>query len=366
MLLVGLGCQARPATTANDGSSKTDAPGPPPCTVGGTMAGMSITVACGQKSPAKIVVGGDSVFWTNEIPGVIVSTASRAGGAPRTVVVGNAPAFGIAVDETTVYWTEPTSGKVMKVARSGGQPVTVASGLNNPLHLVTDGTNLYWTAGRRRPNEADGGELDGGETDAGDTDGGGTDGRNADGGRTDAGQSDGGSIGTVSLRPGSKPSTLVSGLSRPNAIAVDDQALYWTDLADGTVSKLPKQPSGSSGAPTPVRLADGSRQPGDLALANGHLYWTDQGGRVWHVGRNGGDAEVLASGQDSPSGVAADEQYVYWTAVAAGTVMRVPVRGGAATVVADGQDEPYFITVDDTSVYWTNRGSGGRVTKAAK
>jgi hypothetical protein len=42
------------------------------------------------------------------------------------------------------------------------------------------------------------------------------------------------------------------------------------------------------------------------------------------------------------------------------------VRGGAATVVADGQDEPYFITVDDTTVYWTNRGSGGRVTKAAK
>jgi hypothetical protein len=54
---------------------------------------------------------------------------------------------GIAVDGTSVYWTNfgiPT-GAVMKVPISGGAPTTLASGQDFPQGIAVDGTSVYWT-----------------------------------------------------------------------------------------------------------------------------------------------------------------------------------------------------------------------------
>ncbi|WP_437330352.1 hypothetical protein [Sorangium sp. So ce381] len=37
----------------------------------------------------------------------------------------------------------------------------------------------------------------------------------------------------------------------------------------------------------------------------------------------GGEAEVLASEQDGPSGIAVDDSYVYWANQGAGTVVKL-------------------------------------------
>lgn len=326
------------------------------------MAGVPIIVGCAQKSPGKIVASDGEVFWTNEIPGAVVSRASSNGGPPVPIAFADASAFGIAVTETTVYWTEPTAGRLMKIARAGGPSSVVASGLEGPLHLCTDGSNLFWTGGRRR-DDGPGGQSDGGQSDGGQADEG-----QADGGQADEADFARGTINTLALRPGSKPAILAVAL-RPYAIAVDETGVYWTDLAEGAVMKLSRAPNGpDGGAAQPVRLAEGSQTPTDLALVGDHLYWPDQAGAIWRAGRNGGAPEMIASGTGVgvPLAVAADEQHVYWTSASDRTVKRAPVSGGAVTIVASDQDEPLFVALDPTTVYWTLRGSGGRVAKAAK
>ena len=53
--------------------------------------------------------------------------------------------LGIAVDATSVYWTNYEGGTVQKVGLGGGTPVTLASGQATPYDIAVDATSVYWT-----------------------------------------------------------------------------------------------------------------------------------------------------------------------------------------------------------------------------
>jgi len=72
-------------------------------------------------------------------------TATLPAGTPTSIVTGRTGPGHIVIDATSVYWTEPSAGNVMKVARGGGTPVTLASGLSNPTGIVVDDTYVWWT-----------------------------------------------------------------------------------------------------------------------------------------------------------------------------------------------------------------------------
>jgi hypothetical protein len=77
------------------------------------------------------------------------SGTCAAGQAAITLASGQADPIGIAIDTTSVYWTNSAgsapNGAVMKVALNGGTPTTLASGQSDPKGITVNATSIYWT-----------------------------------------------------------------------------------------------------------------------------------------------------------------------------------------------------------------------------
>ena len=64
-------------------------------------------------------------------------------------------------------------------------------------------------------------------------------------------------------------------------------------------------------------------------------------------------AEMIATGQDGPAGVAVFGDYVYFTASGASTVNRVRKTGGAVEVIAKNQIGARAVVADESGVYFS-------------
>lgn len=178
-----------------------------------------------QYFPQGIVIDGATAYWT--IGGGLVMRCATAGcgNMPEhfwTASRGTSQAAtnGIAVDGTHVYWTNSQPlmyGQAMQCARSNcaGTVKILASGLSLAYAIAVDGANAYFT-------QVGSTLIDGG----GVYDGPGRVMRCAIGGC------------------GGHPTALADGLSGPLGIALDANAVYWTEEGmadtDGEIVSLPK------------------------------------------------------------------------------------------------------------------------------
>src|SRR5450432_1876266 len=115
---------------------------------------------------------------------------------------------GIALDADYVYWTDPSQGAILRVLKSGGSGELLASGQDTPVQIAVDGDFVYWT------NTSDLG------------------------------------LGSVmrANKSGGSATLLATGLGiasdqhrGPWAIAIDDVAVYWTEIyGRGAVMRVAK------------------------------------------------------------------------------------------------------------------------------
>jgi hypothetical protein len=269
-----------------------------------------------------IAVDATSVYWTEA---GAVKKVAIGGGTVTTVATGLASPQGIAVDATSVYFAENSlSGTLQKVPLAGGAAVTLASGLVQVTAIAVDATSVYWVENQQ--------------------------------------------VGTLKkvLVGGGTVTTLASSLYWPVGVAVDASAVYWTD-SSGSVKK-----TGLNGGIV-TALATGTGV-GLLALDATSVYFPSSYG-IAKVGKSGGIATVFASGQPNMAyGIAVDGSNVYWVEQATmmsiqdGAVKKVPLAGGAVvtvTTLASGLASPKCIAVDGSNVYWTET-AGPSPRKIAK
>jgi hypothetical protein len=174
-------------------------------------------------TPAGIVIDKDNVYYATKVTGGgIAEFVAMDGGA--VTEIGSGTFVGIAVDDNNVYWAGGYASPIVYQNTKSGLPsaqMAIASGgsLTCPLHIVSDGTNVY---------------FDDQGTDAS--------------GNVKVGA---GAIYRVPVgNTGPLPPPLVSGLTDPQGLAVDNLAVYWVNgtsgipadsgIVSGSVMKLAK------------------------------------------------------------------------------------------------------------------------------
>lgn len=99
----------------------------------------------------EVVVDAANIYWLAQLPAPDQPTIFRlpvSGGTPMALVSSKA-AFAFAVDGAAVYFTDLDPGTVNKFLLPDGPTTVVASGRHAPHRVAVDATSVYWTdAGR--------------------------------------------------------------------------------------------------------------------------------------------------------------------------------------------------------------------------
>jgi sugar lactone lactonase YvrE len=235
---------------------------------------MSATVIDMANSPQALALDGANVYWDAK------DSVAKAplGGGPAQTLFGSAIAsgtWGLAVDQTRVYWADQTTNSIQYVPLGGGSPTVIAKGLTQPDALVLDGPTLYFANGTNQQMN--------------------------------------GAIMSVP-KAGGMLSTVAGAQKGPRALAIDADHLYWTDSAPflpsptGYIMKAAK----AGGAPEMLCSAGGN--PLGIVVDATDVYWVnDDVGTVVRVPKGGGTTQTLAAGQMYVKAIAADAKAIYWT-----------------------------------------------------
>lgn len=299
------------------------------------------TLATLVGSPTGLAIGGSNVY---------VSTAGylravpKHGGSPVTLGVKGLPVATTATDVFVV--TGAGSGAVFGLVRvplDGGAPTPLVQNSERISSAAVDGGNVYYSVSCGNPP-----------------------------------CTSTGGIYRVPISGGARV-TLVSGPGfAPDFLVVDDTDVYWGSVEPGNtpapgtlIGKVAK--TGGS----PVAFASGS--PGvflrALAVDQDAVYWSQQPpNAVMRKPKAGGPPVAVVMPSDTRAPLVLDASSVYWVddGAYANAIMKAPKQGGAATAVAretsSSGSPPYIkdVAADSGGVYWTIDNACGDTTCQGK
>ena len=242
-----------------------------------------------QSNPGALAVDSTTVYWTNQgdyengVPGTIAKCAISGCAKPSVVYTnGTQIPRSIAVDSSGIYFTTsldgptPQPGDVMKCGLDGSSPTVLATGESSPRALVTDATNAYWADDDDRVRVC--------------------------------------ALGGC----GGNPATLVTSATHPINLVADGAYIYWT----GEYGNIERCAVSGCGAPTVIASSTG--EPYGLAIANDIVDWTNVLGQtiVECSASTCNDNPVeLIRGQFNPTGLVRRGKRIYWTDEGIGYVL---------------------------------------------
>ena len=165
--------------------------------------------------------------------------------------------------------------------------------------------------------------------------------------------------GTINKVPlaGGEIEVLLSGINNPTDIVSDSKNIYWIEKsANGALKQMPLVGG------TPMILASSLNEPVSLVVFGGFVYWCDKDdgdGMIRSVPIDGGSIFDIYDTRITPTGIATDGQYVFFTEAwdsPSGKVLKVSVNGGEAITLVSGLGAPFTVALDSTSVYWMEFG----------
>jgi hypothetical protein len=122
------------------------------CPLAGCGSAPPTSLTGGLQDPYGLAVNSTSLFYTEEMAGT-VSVIAIAGGKPTPLSQGQAEPSGLAIDTTEAFWACNNDGNVAGVTFSGNDSTTLATVQGYPEDVATDGTNVYFTDTLTVPGE---------------------------------------------------------------------------------------------------------------------------------------------------------------------------------------------------------------------
>lgn len=220
--------------------------------------------------------GSPRLFWTDKDLGLIQAADSN-GGNRVTILNGLSDPRGIAVDVSRdkIFWAIHQANGAIWWANCDGTDAEVFIGsLNEPADLVLDSENrrIYWV-----------------------TEG-------------------GGQIQSADLDGSREVTNVLSGLSRPYYLALDNGFVYWSYFNSSVIERA----SSTGGANRSVVIS-GQQRVRDIEVFDGVIYWCDRNSnqlRSREVQGSGGGTVLHSGGLlDRPHGLVLDpvSGTMYWT-----------------------------------------------------
>ncbi|MFO0761221.1 MAG: hypothetical protein U0359_32380 [Byssovorax sp.] len=151
-------------------------------------------------------------------------------------------------------------------------------------------------------------------------------------------------------------------------VAFDGQTVFVTDRGDGQNGRV--LACAPADCASPIEIAKGQSSPSAIALTSTSVLWADVGngnanGNLFRATKTGKDMTQIASALTSPTAVAADDTYVYFTQwSAAGRIFRCPHGSGYCDapepITKAGVDLsfPLDLAIGGGRITWTESGGG--------